>query len=589
MSSSQSTQSIFYKFKSARDYDTIPLDGPFMTCSKLKQSIMLQKNLAKSADFDLKVEDVQTRREYHENSKIQANTSVLISRVPVTRGARTIQARKTTTPGIPGLSTAEPSGPSIPGLGAPEKKDGFGEDIFSGVSASKPQQSEEDRMKMLLSSTNTEYAPDRPLNHHHRGGSGRAPPAGYVCHRCGQPNHYIQDCPTNGDPKFNVKRMKRPIGIPTTQLQKVDVAQAGEKGAMVLPGGQIAVMKPNEAGFAKEVESSTKIVEVPQFLKCPMCKGLFKNAVVAHCCGLTFCEPCITTHLLENSQSTCYNCKKKLDVKSLVPNVLVNQSAQEFRQSNPHLAKKEEQNREEQQQQQKRSPRAAPKSGGKGRPFDEGKDRQFRYEQEERERREKARREKAVRARVREERDRADVDRREVERERKERERFERERAERIRLERERESRGPPNPPPRGGSYHRDDVPPLPRRDRRPSSRERDYPPRRSGGYPSHDRMAERERSHVDRSPHDRRYAERPPRRESSPHGAPYNRRASPRGEHRRHTPPSSRGSPRKIKLAELEREDYRARRHHDDRRGGFDRRDGRPRTERVVERDYRR
>lgn len=59
---SSSSQSIFYKFKSARDYDTIDLDGPFMICAKLKQAIMLQKSLPKSVDFDLKIEDVQTGR-----------------------------------------------------------------------------------------------------------------------------------------------------------------------------------------------------------------------------------------------------------------------------------------------------------------------------------------------------------------------------------------------------------------------------------------------------------------------------------------------------------------------------------------------
>ena len=41
-------------------------------------------------------------------------------------------------------------------------------------------------------------------------GAQRAPPPNYVCFRCNTPGHYIQFCPTNGDPKFD--QVKRPTG-----------------------------------------------------------------------------------------------------------------------------------------------------------------------------------------------------------------------------------------------------------------------------------------------------------------------------------------------------------------------------------------
>lgn len=267
--------------------------------------------------------------EYHDNSKIYPNTSVLVSRVPVARG--NVQAPKSITSKItkstiPGLSTG------IPGL---EGKDSFGDDIFSGVKAP-PKQTEEDRLTALINSTNTEYALDKPLNAQRT--SGKVPPSQYVCHRCGKSGHFIQDCPTNGDPNFNIKKVKRANGIPTSFLQKVDPTLAGEKGIMVLPGGQVAVMRPNEAGFVKEVESSIQIVEIPSTLKCPLCKGLFRNAVLTPCCGRSFCETCITTHLLEKSKSTCPNCQKKLSVKSLVPNVSLNENVLAFRNKNPNVS-----------------------------------------------------------------------------------------------------------------------------------------------------------------------------------------------------------------------------------------------------------
>ena len=41
-------------------------------------------------------------------------------------------------------------------------------------------------------------------------GAQRAPPPNYVCFRCNTPGHYIQCCPTNGDPKFD--QVQRPTG-----------------------------------------------------------------------------------------------------------------------------------------------------------------------------------------------------------------------------------------------------------------------------------------------------------------------------------------------------------------------------------------
>ena len=35
------------------------------------------------------------------------------------------------------------------------------------------------------------------------------PPPGYVCHRCHVSGHWIQDCPTNGDPKYDKKNRQR--------------------------------------------------------------------------------------------------------------------------------------------------------------------------------------------------------------------------------------------------------------------------------------------------------------------------------------------------------------------------------------------
>ena len=40
---------------------------------------------------------------------------------------------------------------------------------------------------------------------------GRAVPTNYICHRCNKKGHWIYECPTNGDPKFD--RPKQAVSL----------------------------------------------------------------------------------------------------------------------------------------------------------------------------------------------------------------------------------------------------------------------------------------------------------------------------------------------------------------------------------------
>lgn len=52
--------------------------------------------------------------------------------------------------------------------------------------------------------------------------------------------HFIQHCPTNGDPNFDIKKVKPPTGIPKSMLM------ATPDGSYALPSGAVAVLRPNE-------------------------------------------------------------------------------------------------------------------------------------------------------------------------------------------------------------------------------------------------------------------------------------------------------------------------------------------------------
>lgn len=59
--------------------------------------------------------------------------------------------------------------------------------------------------------------------------------------------HWVQDCPTQGDPAYDRKRVRPPVGIPMTRLAR------SEEGGLVLPGGQMGTLIANEDAFAREI------------------------------------------------------------------------------------------------------------------------------------------------------------------------------------------------------------------------------------------------------------------------------------------------------------------------------------------------
>uniref|UniRef100_A0A2P2MI41 Retinoblastoma-binding protein n=1 Tax=Rhizophora mucronata TaxID=61149 RepID=A0A2P2MI41_RHIMU len=131
----------------------------------------------------------------------------------------------------------------------------------------------------------------------------KTPPRGYVCHRCKVPGHFIQHCPTNGDPNYDIKRVKPPTGIPKSMLI------ATPNGSYALPSGAVAVLKPNEAAFEKEIEglpSTRSVGDLPPELHCPLCNEVMKVAVLtSKCCFKSFCDKCIRDHIISKSKCVC--------------------------------------------------------------------------------------------------------------------------------------------------------------------------------------------------------------------------------------------------------------------------------------------
>lgn len=332
---------VYFKFKSARDYDSIPIDGHFISVGNLKERIFESKHLGRGTDFDLMISNAQTDEEYADDATlIPKNTSVLVRRIPG-RLRKPIVTQTNEHEGVNDKVEVQQHG-IAPVADASSTKfieesewDEFGTDLYaipevvhapsnSLTSILPPNNVEEEsKIKALIDTPALDW--ERQMQEHFGPGRGygrglggrmmagrgfgrggldrKTPPPGYICHRCKIPGHFIQHCPTNGDPNYDIKRVKPPTGIPKSMLM------ATPDGSYALPSGAVAVLKPNEAAFEKEIEglpSTRPVSDLPPELRCPLCKEVMKDAVLtSKCCFSSFCDKCIRDYIISKSMCVC--------------------------------------------------------------------------------------------------------------------------------------------------------------------------------------------------------------------------------------------------------------------------------------------
>ncbi|KAH7915291.1 DWNN domain-containing protein [Hygrophoropsis aurantiaca] len=358
--------SVFYKFKSQRDESRVTFDGTGISIFDLKKEIILANNLGKANDFDLFVYDSSTQQEYKDDSHIvPRSSSVIVKRLPSSRPGKGKAAMYIAgTNGAAPVPTSEPvqrSGGNTWHKGAMSKRfDGKEEQASSSIphASTKPDTSTipkssitkddeaaamaamfqaqtanwEDTQEKMSHAVRI-YNNPRGTSFGGRGGKPHTPhqqphhqerplPPSYVCYRCGQKGHWIQDCPTNNDREFDNKpRIKRTTGIPRSFLKAVENPNKGEmtQGVMVTPEGGYVVAQPDSASWQKKVTRPKGLTAADvrerapsdPSLACPIDNRLFRDVVKTPCCGTSYCEECIQTHLLERD-FTCPKCGKKI-------------------------------------------------------------------------------------------------------------------------------------------------------------------------------------------------------------------------------------------------------------------------------------
>ncbi|GMI74887.1 hypothetical protein like AT5G47430 [Hibiscus trionum] len=259
---------VYYKFKSSKNFYTLPMNDRFISVHDFKADIFASGRYGKGKDFDLLISDAKTDQQFtDESSLIPAYSSVLIRRVP-------------------GL----PSFPIVIGEEKPKieiNPSSASEDLQETVNPGN-MRCKEDKInggfKIL-----TEKGFVKGFVR-----KSQIPSQGYVCYRCKVAGHYIQHCPTNGDPDFDFKSVK-PISMMSVSSSNSSV---------------ISSISSNES-------SSTDQKIAPE-LHCPLCKNVMKNAALTKCCFASFCDKCIRDRVVSDSDCIC---RRKIAVDDILPNM----------------------------------------------------------------------------------------------------------------------------------------------------------------------------------------------------------------------------------------------------------------------------
>ena len=130
-----------------------------------------------------------------------------------------------------------------------------------------PMESEEDKIREMLTDGN-KNALKRPT-------VDATPGPNYTCHRCGRPGHYIQHCPTNGDPAYDKQtQFRKPIGIPVSILEVADPKNMVNDAIHRMDNGLCVRIAPGESNLKTVVHKSKsfKSKPIPDELACDLCK-----------------------------------------------------------------------------------------------------------------------------------------------------------------------------------------------------------------------------------------------------------------------------------------------------------------------------
>ncbi|CAK7904251.1 protein Mpe1p [[Candida] anglica] len=259
------SSTIFYKFLHQKVQSTIHFDGTGISVFDLKHEIIVQNNLGVGTDFNLRLyHSDQPDAEYDNDQDVVPRSSfVLARRSPsLSKNGKFNNASRYVS-GKPRIQRK--ANPTFGhGAGANGTASG-GADSTGQAKNVDESVSEEDRIKMMFENQSNAWAQTQDELSTHKMVFSKPnatgvnpedqPPPGYMCYRCGGKDHWIRNCPTNTDPNYEGKKIKRTTGIPRSYLKTISKEAAENSSSN--PDSQITT---NENGDLVDAQGNTYMV-----------------------------------------------------------------------------------------------------------------------------------------------------------------------------------------------------------------------------------------------------------------------------------------------------------------------------------------
>lgn len=360
------SSTIFYRFRSQKDSSRVLFDGTGLTVFDLKREIILDNKLGDGTDFQLRVYNPDTDEEYEDDAQvIPRSTTVVVRRSPAAKTFSIHSRNKGGLAATMGNATRYITGrPRVfqqqaGGSIQPQQQQRAGseaaavsgmteEERIASMFATQENQWEQAQQEM---STATPVM-SKPITSGANAENDGPPPPGYMCYRCGSRNHWIKNCPTNTDPNFEGKRIRRTTGIPKTFLKSVEVnpetmtpQEMAEKKIMVTDEGKFVVQVADKQSWEdyqrkiknRLIDSDAAIYQpghfsdLPEELKCNLTGGLLKQPVRTTAC----CDKLVSKKIMEDtlldSDFVCPLCDKEdVLLDSLVEDEEIQKKVNEF-------------------------------------------------------------------------------------------------------------------------------------------------------------------------------------------------------------------------------------------------------------------
>ena len=217
------SSTVFYKFFHQKGQSAIHFDGTGITVFDLKHEIIMQNHLGEGNDFNLRLYHLeQPDSEYENDQDVIARSSfVLAKRSPsyskngkFNNASRYVSGKPRINKNVLANVGGQANLPTKTNTKLPDEN-----------------VSEEDRIKMMFENQSDAWARTQDELSTHRAIYNKPsatstnpediPPPGYMCYRCGAKDHWIRNCPTNTDPNFEGKKIKRTTGIPKSYLKTI--------------------------------------------------------------------------------------------------------------------------------------------------------------------------------------------------------------------------------------------------------------------------------------------------------------------------------------------------------------------------------